>query len=140
MMTTLDNIAKVVSWYGAIPKDYRDIEMLTYTHRRLSVLLFDYAGEVGDLYKQSKGSEYTRKTAFERERLRLIGEGKSAAAAGNEAQTTISELAFAEVCADADYRSALMQYQAAGDVLRAISQHIASMKEERRLEMSGSQT
>lgn len=102
--------------------------------------MFDYAGEVGDLYKASKASEYMRKSAFEKERLRLIGEGKSAAAAGNEAQTAIDSLLFAEVCADADYRAAQMQYQAAGDVLRSMIQHIASLKEEKRLEMHGQAT
>jgi len=134
---TLEKIAMIVQRYQAIPADCRDIEKVTTWQRKLACALFDYAGEVGSLYKASNGAEYARKSAFEKERLRLIGEGKSAAAAGNEAQATIDSLIFDEVCADADYRAAQMQYQAATDVLRSMIQFVASMKEERRIEMQG---
>lgn len=135
--TILDQIAGVVAWYRSLPKDYNDIQLLSTAQKKLACLLFDYAGEVGDLYKAKNATEYTRKTTFEKERLRLIGDGKSAAAAGNEAQTMIAKIAFEEFCADADYRAALMQKEAASDVLRSMLQHIASIKEERRLEFSG---
>lgn len=136
-MTTLEKIAKVVNRYHSLPDDYRDVEALTKGLRLLACCLFDYAGEVGDLYKEAKGSEYARRSAYERERLRLIGEGKSAAAAEIEAKAAIETVLFQEVAADADYRAAQMQLSAARDVLEAMRQHIASLKLEQRLEMQG---
>lgn len=67
----------------------------------------------------------------------MIAAGKSAAAADAEAKTTIDQLAFTEVVSDADYRAAMLQLQAARDVLEAMRQHISSLKEERRIEMAG---
>lgn len=137
MEKTLDKIAAIVTWYKGVPHSFSDVQQLTAAQKALACLLFEYAGEVGELYKQKNGTEFTRKAIFEKERLRLIGEGKSAAAAGNEAQTLIGTSAFAEVCADAEYRAAVMQKEAASDVLRSMLQHIANIKEERRLEISG---
>lgn len=133
----LDRIARVVTWYQGISPDFSDIALLTSANRKLACCLFDYSGEVGDLYKEAKGSEYLRRTAYERERLRLIGEGKSAAAADIEAKASVETSLFQEVAADADYRAAQMQLSAARDVLEAMRQHIASLKLEHRLEMAG---
>lgn len=136
-LTTLEKIVMIVTKYGKLPADFNDITTLTTWSRKLACCLFDYAGEVGDLYKEAKGSEYARKAAYERERLRLIGEGKSAAAAEIEAKAKIEAVLFQEVSADADYRAAQMQHSAARDVLEAMRQHIASLKLEHRLEMAG---
>lgn len=135
---TLDKISIIVQRYQEIPVDFRDIDKLTYWQRKMACALFDYSGEVGDLYKGSKGTEYTRKAAYEKERLRLMTEdGKSAAAADAEARAKVSNELFDEVAADADYRAALMQMQAARDVLEAMRQHISSLKQELKLETYG---
>lgn len=135
--STIERIVKVVNWYHKIPADFNDVELLTNASRKLACLLFDYSGEVGDMYKLAKGTEYARKVAYEKERLSLIGKGKSAAAAEIEARAGIDQQMFAETCADSDFRSAQMQLSAARDVLEAIRQHIASLKMEQRLEMQG---
>lgn len=137
VISTHEKITVIVERYSKIPFDFNDINTLTSWNRKLACCLFDYSGEVGDLYKEAKGTEYARKTAFERERLRLIGEGKSAAAAEVEAKTKIETVLLQEVSADSDYRSAQMQLSAARDVLEAMRQHIASLKMEHRLEMAG---
>lgn len=134
---TLDKIHMIVDRYSKLQADFRDIDTLTTWNRKLACCLFDYAGEVGDLYKEAKGSEYARRTAYERERLRLIGEGKSAAAADIEAKAAIENALLQEVATDADYRAAQMQLSAARDVLEAMRQHISSLKQEHRLEMAG---
>lgn len=136
-LTTLEKIALIVGKYQAIPADFKDISRLTTWSQKLACCLFDYAGEVGDLYKAAKGAEYARKAAFEKKRLELIEAGKSAAAAEAEAKAGTTGDLFNETCADADYRAAFMQYSAARDVLEAMRQHIASLKQEHRLEMTG---
>lgn len=136
MQTTVETITAIVRRYQSLPNDYRDIYGLTRGLRLLACALFDYSTEVGELYRQSKGTEYARRTAYERERLRLIGEGKSAAAAEIEAKAAIVTVMFQEVEADAEYKAASLQLSAAKDVLEAMRQHIASLKTEKRLEMS----
>lgn len=138
-LSTLDKISMIVERYQKVPADFRDIETLTTWNRKLACCLFDYAGEVGDLYKSGKGAEYERRTLHERERLRLMSEGKSAAAADGEAKAGVQYAAalLAEFAADGDYKAAQMQLSAARDVLEAMRQHIASLKMEQRLEMTG---
>lgn len=136
MIYPSENIDKVVDWYGNLKKDYRDIEALIYAQKQLSVALYQYAAELGSLYETAKGAEYARKAAFERERLRLVGEGKSAAAAENEAKEAVNSLLFNETQADAEYKAAYFRQSAAGDILRVMQQHIASLKDERRFEMT----
>ena len=134
---SLEQINKVVVWYNRIQPGFADIALLTDANRKIACAIFDYSAEVGELYKESKGLEYTRKAAFERERLRLIGSGKSAAAAEIEAKTSIENALFSEVAADANFRSAQMQLSAAKDVMEAMRQHISSLKMEKSLEMTG---
>lgn len=136
-MTPSDKITAIVRRYESLPDDYRDIDALTKGLRLLACACFGYSTEVGELYRQSKGTEYARRAAYERERLRLIGEGKSAAAADIEAKSAIESALFQEVEADAEYKIANLQLSAARDVLEAMRQHIASLKTEKRLEMAG---
>lgn len=137
-LTTLDKISIIVSKYQGIPADFRDLEKLTYWNRKLACAIFDYCGEVGDMYKSAKAHEFFRKATYERERIRLIKEeSKSASAADAEARAKIEKEMRAEVDADADYRAAMMQLQGARDVLEAMRQHIASIKQEMKLEMTG---
>lgn len=136
-MANSDKITAIVRRYESLPDDYRDIDALTKGLRLLACALFAYSTEVGELYRQSKGTEYARRTAYERERLRLIGEGKSAAAADIEAKGAVETVLFQEVEADAEYKAASLQLNAARDVLEAMRQHIASLKTEKRLEMTG---
>lgn len=136
-METLDKIA---SWFGSLPKDFRDIERLIYAQKQLSVALYEDAKRVGDLYQMARGSEYARKIAFERERLRLIEAGSSAAKAESEARSAVDKLAFEETGADSEYRTALLRHQAAADILKVMQQFISSLKDERRFEMTGANT
>lgn len=132
----MDSIDTIVNWYGGLPKAYRDIQALIYAQKQLAVSLYDFAAVLGEKYELAKGSEHARKIAFERERLRLIGEGKSAAAAENEAKTAVEGLMFSETSADAEYRAASFKFNSAGDILRVMQQHIASLKDERRFDMA----
>lgn len=136
-LTTADKITAIVRRYESLPDDYRDIDALTKGLRKLACALYDYAAETGELYRQSKGTEYARKTAYERERLRLIGEGEAVARAEIKAKEAVENALFQEVEADAEYKAASLQLSAARDVLEAMRQHIASLKTEKRLEMTG---
>lgn len=133
----MDTLDKIITWFGGLAKDYRDIERLLYAQKQLAVELYNDAKRVGELYELARGTEYARKTAFERERLRLIAEGSTAAKAEAEARTAVETLAFSETTADAEYRTALLRHQAAADILRAMQQHISSLKDERRFDMAG---
>ena len=138
-ISTLEKISMVVNLYQCIPVDFRDIEKMTSWQRKLACALFDYSGEVADLYKAAKGTEYMRKATYEKERLRLIiEEEKSASAADAQAKAKVADKElFNETTADADYRAGLMQLHAARDVLEAMRQQIASLKQERHLDMTG---
>jgi len=136
-MTTDEKIDSIVKRYQALPRDFNSPESLTYAQQQLVCLLWDYVKEVGELYELSKGAEAARKVAFEREKLRLIGENESVAAADAKAKEAISSMVFSEIEADVRYKAASLRLTAARDVYQAIYQHISSLKQEKRFIMQG---
>lgn len=136
-MSALPTIEKIVQGYNALPADFNDIDRLTTALRRLACAVFDYSREVGEKYKDARSTEFQRKATEQREKLRLIGEGQSAAAAESAAKAASEKLQFAEIEADAEYRAAYLALTSANAVLDAIRQHISTLKSEKRLEMTG---
>ena len=136
-MNTLPTIEKIVQGYNALPADFNDIDRLTTALRRLACAVFEYSREVGEKYRDARSTEFQRKAAEQREKLRLIGEGQSAAAAESAAKAAAEKLQFAEIEADAEYRAAYLALTSANGVLDAIRQHISTLKSEKRLEMTG---
>lgn len=138
-MICRSEIEKIVDWYRTIPKDFRDLETMTAAHRKMACLLFDYAGELGRKYEQAKAAEAALKIAYLKERTRLMTEeNMSGVAADVRAKAATANELFGETAADVEYRTAQIQYQAAQDVLRVLGQHIATLKDERRLEGNSS--
>ena len=136
MKTTLDQIFEIVEYYHKIKKDFSDIETLQNGVRKLATLIFMYAGEVGELYKEKNRTEFVRRSSFEREKNRLINDGTSGTAAGASALVFVEKHLELEQNADAEYRAAYLLYESAKDVLQSMQQHVSNLKQEKRLEMS----
>ena len=47
--TTIQQIEAIMHWYYKLETDFKDVDRLTNVVRRLSTLLFFFAGELGDL-------------------------------------------------------------------------------------------
>ena len=137
MKTTIEQIAEIVTFYNGITKDFQDIERLQSGVRKLATLLFMFAGELGLLYKERNSTEFSRRAATERKKGELMREGTSATAAGAMAAEFVIDLLEKEQQADAHYQQAKLLYDAAGNVLEAMRQHISNLKQEKRLEMQG---
>ena len=138
--STLDQIVEIVDFYYKIKEDFNDIERLQNGVRRLATLVFMYAGEVGDFYKEKNRTEFVRRSTFEREKKRLIKEGESGTAAGAAAMVFVEKELSAETMADAEYKASYFLYESAKDVLQSMQQHVSNLKQEKRLEMAGGMT
>lgn len=138
--STLDQIVEIVDFYYKIEKDFTDIERLQKGVRRLATLIFMYAGEVGDFYKQKNATEFIRRSTFEKEKNRLIKAGESGTAAGAAALVFVEKELQNEQRADAEYKAAHFLYESAKDVLQSMQQHVSNLKQEKRLEMAGGMT
>ena len=68
MKTVIEQIEDIVIFYNGITKDFQDIERLQSGVRKLATLLFMFAGEVGLLYKERNGTEFSRRAATERKK------------------------------------------------------------------------
>lgn len=136
-MDTLPQIEKVIAWYKSVKSDFNDVDALLRTQRHLAGLLWDFAGEIGGLYKQKNRCEFQRKAEFERERQAAMKAGDTAAKAEIEARVKVEPLIESELSADAEYRAAWILYEAAQGVLSAMVQHISHLKAEKRAEAAG---
>ena len=137
MKTVIDQIEDIVIFYNGITKDFQDIERLQSGVRKLATLLFMFAGELGLLYKERNGTEFSRRAATERKKGELMRSGTSAAGADAAAKEYTIDLLDKEQQADAHYQQARLLYESAGNVLEAMRQHISNLKQEKRLEIQG---
>jgi enoyl-CoA hydratase/carnithine racemase len=137
MKTTIEQIEEIVIFYNGITKDFQDIERLQSGVRKLATLLFIFAGELGLLYKERNGTEFSRRAGMERKKGELMRAGTSATAADAAAKEFVIDLLEKEQQADAHYQQARLLYDAAGNVLEAMRQHISNLKQEKRLEIQG---
>ena len=136
-MTILEEIERAVTWYKSVKSDFSDVDTLLRTQRHLAGLLWDFAGELGMLYKQKNRCEFQRKAAFERARLEAMSGGSSAAKAEVEARAKIETEISDELTADAEYRAAWLLHDAAQGIMSAMMQHISHLKAEKRAEFAG---
>ena len=62
--TTIQQIEVIMHWYYKLETDFKDVDRLTNVVRRLATLLFFFAGELGEAYRDKNATEYNRKSAF----------------------------------------------------------------------------
>ena len=89
------------------------------------------------MYAERNAAEFARKAEFSRRRHDLVSGGATVAKAESEAQAEVLALLDAEQKADAAYKAGNLILDSAADVMRALSQHIANLRQERREEMAG---
>ena len=130
-------IGSCVNAYYRLPKDGVDVVSLLDLHRRLAGLKYAFAVEVGRMYAERNAAEFARKAEFSRRRHDLVSGGATVAKAESEAQAEVLALLDAEQKADAAYKAGNLILDSAADVMRALSQHIANLRQERREEMAG---
>lgn len=126
-----------MNWYRGIKADFSDTDTLLRTQRHLAGLLFAFAAELGQLYRQKNGAEFQRRAAFARAKQAGISRDESAAKAEAAAQLEIEDLLKREFEADAEYKAAWLLYESARDTLSAMVQHISHLKAEKRAETHG---
>ena len=137
--TTLSRIENAVAWYANLPKDFADVDTLLQAARKLSARIFEFAGEVGALYKARNRTEFQRKAEFSRifRELMAADPKPSVAAAEKEADGLVATLRDDEQQADAEYHAAKLLLDTARAVHDQMRQHISHIKHEMRAEMTG---
>ena len=134
---TSELITDAVQWYGSIPRDFADVDLLLRTQREFARRLYMFALEVGMLYKNRNRTEFQRKAEFARLRKGYIVPLGSVAKAESEALVEVEALLDIEQQADGEYVAAKLLLDHARDVLQSMVQHISNLKAEKRSEMSG---
>lgn len=129
-------IQKAVTWYASKGKS-APLDLLVEARAKLSCHLFGLSGEVGEAYTGKVGSEFRRKKKFnERLIAYMNGENRmSATAAAVPADADVAQERQDEAEWDAMYRGLWLLYDSTKEVLAAMSQQIASMKQEKGLDI-----
>lgn len=135
--STSELISDAVHWYRTLKTDFNDVDLLLRTQREFAARLYDFAGEVGALYKQRNRTEFQRKAAFARERQSRIAGAGSVAKAESEALVEVEALLNDEQQADSEYRAAYLLLEHGRDVLSSMVQHLSHLKQEKRAETYG---
>lgn len=135
--STAELITDAVGWYRTLRTDFNDVDLLLRTQREFAARLFDFAGEVGQLYKQKNRTEFQRKAAFARERQVRINPNTSVAKAESEALVEVESLLDTEQQSDAEYKAAYLLLEHGRDVLSSMVQHLSHLKQEKRAETYG---
>lgn len=140
--TTAERIEDGVHAFKGMKPDPANLERLLWYQTTFAPLLFEFAGEVGELYKRRNETEFQRRAAFNRSRREYIQGGNSAAKAESFAAVDVEALLNDEQRADAEYKAAALLLEHGRDVLQAIVQIISHLKAEKRAEQygAGSQT
>lgn len=136
-ITPLDRIHIIKEKYDSILPDYVNVDELQYWAQKLSTALVDYSVEVGNLSKLEAATEFAWKAAFEKKRAQYTIDGLSVSAAEAKAKAEVSEELQGKIYAHADFTAAEIQYKAAMLMHGTMTQHIATIKATRRLEMTG---
>jgi len=135
--TTIQQIEVIMHWYYKLETDFKDVDRLTNVVRRLSTLLFFFAGELGEAYRDKNATEYNRKSAFSKKEMELMKSGTSGVAAKSEATVFVDHLLNLEQTADALYKQTNLFYETANAVLEAMRQQVSTLKTEKSLEIKG---
>ena len=64
--TTIQQIEAIMHWYYKLETDFKDVDRLTNVVRRLSTLLFFFAGELGEAYRDKMQPSTTAKALFQK--------------------------------------------------------------------------
>lgn len=136
--STSERIADGVEKFKGMKPDPANLDKLLWYQTVFAPLLFEFAGEVGELYKRRNETEFQRKAAFNRARREYIGKGESAAKSEAMAAVDVESLLNDEQRADSEHRAANLLLDHASDVLQAIVQIISHLKAEKRAENYGS--
>lgn len=134
--STADMITDMVGEYYR-KGDIATAEQLIDLQRRLACVKYAFALQLAEMYIEKNGAEYRRKSAFFRLKKDGIEAGASAAKAETDAEKEIDDLRKEEAHTDGVYRAAALVLESTKDVLHAITQHIANLRQERREEMQG---
>lgn len=130
-------IRHIIGAYYKMPKSGVDVETLMNMQRHLACLKYGLAVESGGLYEEKNGAEYRRKAGYASRRQEAITAGESGVRAESAAAEATAELLKDELSADAAYKASALILDAVEDVLRAMSQQISNLKQERQQEMIG---
>lgn len=123
-----DEIDEIVLWYRDLPKDYLGINDLIYYRQRLVGFQVEFATELGLARKVWALS----KAVYEKKKMQLRVKYKSDGTSNADAisrANSISELQQQQE-AEAEYYSLYYAYKSHEEVLSAMSQQIAQLREE----------
>lgn len=112
-------------------------EQLLDLRRRLAAMKYALALETGELYKGKNETEFRRKAEYTRRKKEALDGGANGVKSEIEAEAAVEQLRKDEHEADATHKAANLILDSAKDVLDALSQHIANLRQEKRDEMTG---
>lgn len=135
--STSERIADGVQAFKGMKPDPANLEKLLWYQTTFAPLLFEFAGEVGNLNRQRNETEFQRKAAYNRAKLGYINKGESAAKAEIFAFADVEQFLNIEQQAESEYQHARLLLDHARDVLQAIVQIISHLKQEKRAETYG---
>ena len=131
MTTNLDEISEIVIWWRDLPYHYDGLADLMNARQRLSGYVFGYAEEIAKLRKSWSDSQTRLEIAKNQKRVQFLDSGTTKA--DYMARANIKTEFDDERTGEALYYGSKVIYDAAIEVLGAMAQRIAHLREEWKL-------
>lgn len=131
-MTNLEQINEIVFWWIELQDDYKDLNELLYARQRLSGYLFSYANELAQARKDWSATTARIEKVKNQSRVKFL-QTSSAQQADYKARANMAGDYEQDKLNEAIYYGMKHIYDATAQVLDAMNQRIAHLREEWRL-------
>lgn len=133
-MTNIEQINEIVYWWIELTDDYKDLNELLYARQRLSGYLFSFANELAQMRKEWSASQSKIEKVKNQNRVRFLATDSSIQKADYKARANSASDFEEDKLNEALYFGSKHIYDATVQVLDAMNQRIAHLREEWRLE------
>ena len=128
-------INEIIEWYHSLPADYCDIEKMQWQLKELTYQNWRFTRDIGLSSAQKISSRFKVKIAHGKTKRDLIESGKGVQEAANLATVNNEVLYEQEAAAEANDDIIQAEQKAINSIINGMSQHLATMKQERGLLM-----
>ena len=132
MIKVIEEITKIVEWYGNLPKDFTNITDLMYSRQKLSAYQFALSVELGTLRQEWKQCEAQTEFVRRNKAVEGVNEGLPMSKVVELSKASALECLKLEKTADGMYNRIKFIIESTESVNQSITQHISILKIEQK--------
>lgn len=130
MSEIVKSINKIIGWYGRLSSDSADLDGVMYKRKQLVTYYYSLASEMGEARKNAKRKVGRYEIEKVEKQIDFLGSQKALTKAELYAKANTAKLKQEADDAEAEFEKLRYLFHAVKEVLSAMNQRIAQMREE----------